>query len=115
METSDNKMSKFGIVNQIAGLVATVLLVVLLILMNSLLNKSADKIDRLSQEIHSLRFKVDSLDKTIQRDTTKISHTRETVKVIDRGIQEVRANVATMPADELARVFRDSALKYGRR
>lgn len=78
-------------------------------------NDASAKIDRLTSEVHDMRTALDSMDAKIGRDTTRIEKTRETVKVIEHQLDNIRADVAAMPADKLAKTFRDTALKYGGR
>lgn len=115
MENTSDSSTLYRKAFWVMALVNMILVFLLIVLARQNSNSASDKIDTLTSEIRTLRVKVDSLDNTIKADTLKVAKTRETVKVIDRGLQEVRSNVATMPPDALAQMFRDTALKYGRR
>jgi membrane-associated protease RseP (regulator of RpoE activity) len=77
-------------------------------------NTSKNETNRLRREIASLNKVIDSLDKRVEIDTVKIDSTREVVRVLVKRGEEVKIEVSRMPPNELAQVFRDSSLRYGR-
>lgn len=70
---------------------------------------------RLTADIARLTRAIDSLDMKIQHDTLKFVTLHETVRTYEKSKGTIEQTVLVLPPDKLAKMFRDSVTKYGRR
>ena len=102
---------QFGLI----GVIAIVQLLVLIVILYLQLVPRNTETKRLNDDIARLTQAIDSLDTKIRHDTLKFVTLHETVRTYEKSKGTIEQAVLVLPPDKLAKMFRDSVTKYGRR
>lgn len=102
---------QFGLI----GVIAIVQLLVLIVILYLQLVPRNTETKRLNDDIARLTQAIDSLDTKIEHDTLKFVTLHETIRTYEKSKGTIEQTVLVLPPDKLAKMFRDSVTKYGRR